>query len=107
MSTVRSGTPRRARGTGSSSRASWARRSAGAAAEIAIAVALMGLVYGSPHHERRSRPLAHVDDPEHALVIHPRRAVDHRTEVQPIDPARHRRPHAEPELREVAGLHHR
>src|SRR2546430_1681404 len=47
--------------------------------------------------------LRHDDEPEHSLIFHPDRAVDHRAQVQSKGAARHRSSHLEPELSDLAG----
>src|SRR3989442_157052 len=61
--------------------------------------------HGLPGDARKSRGGSLVDDdePEDALVLHPRRAVDHRPEIEAIRARIDRRAQAEPELRDLAG----
>src|SRR5437879_5838067 len=60
--------------------------------------------HGLPRDARKSRGGSLVDDdePEDALVLHPRRAVDHRPEIEAVRPRIDRRAQAEAELRDLA-----
>src|SRR5256712_5468291 len=60
--------------------------------------------HGLPRDARKSRggPLVDGDEPEDALVLQPRRAVDHRPEVEAVRPRIDRRAQAEAELRDLA-----
>src|SRR5438445_8573973 len=61
--------------------------------------------HGLPRDARKSRggTLVDGDEPEDALVLQPRRAVDHRPEVEAGRPRIDRRAHAEAEQRALAG----